>query len=176
MKKLFILFLLLATMAPAFAQQGIKYTVDVAEFSVNIDSTTVNSYKKLSIDWDRGGFSDSWFTGGQYTMYVYIDSAKNLSTNARLPKVFVGDTDSLIIYVKARVPTTTAISVLGIRNFEVSNDSLFITPLYSTTGLDFSLDRWYAFDFELPRAKGVDIFVKRQSMIGGLTYRLVITK
>ena len=173
MKKLLIGLLLLASM-PVFAQQGIKYTVDTIEFTQRIDSTTVNTYTKMSIDWDKG-YGNSWFTGGQYTAYVYIDSCKN-SSNVWIDSVLVGDTDSLLIYVKARVPTATAISVLGIRSHEVCNDSLFITPSSGTTGFDFDLDKWYQWDFELPRCKGVDLFLKRQSEDGGLTYRFVITK
>lgn len=174
MKKLFIILMLFVSVQ-SFAQQGIKYTVDTIEFTKRIDSTTVNTYTKLSADWETGGFSDAWFTGGQYTMYVYIDSCKN-SSNVWIDSVLVGDTDSLFIYVKARVPTVTAISVLGIRSYEVCNDSLFITPLSTTTGFDFALDKWYLWDFELPRCRGVDFFVKRQSSVGGLTYRFVITK
>ena len=160
---------------PLFAQQGIKYTVDTVEFTRNIDSTTVNSYTKMSVDWERGGFSDSWFTGGHYTMYVYIDSAKN-SSNQWIDSVLVGDTDSLFIYIKARVPTRTEISDTVIAGVEVANDSMFVTPNSSGAGFDFALDKWYQWEFELPRSRGVDVFLKRQSDDGGLTYRFVITK
>ena len=174
MKKLLIGLLMLASM-PVFAQQGIKYTVDTIEFTKRIDSTTVNTYTKLSVDWESGGYSDAWFTGGQYTMYVYIDSCKN-SSNQWIDSVLVGDTDSLFIYVKARVPTRTEISDTVVASYEVCNDSLFITPSSATTGFDFDLDKWYLWDFELPRSRGVDFFVKRRCDTGGLTYRFVITK
>jgi len=157
------------------AQDGIKYTVDTVEFTKLIDSTTVNDYTQLKVDWDKG-YGNKWFTGGQYSLYFYADSAKD-SDGAAVDTILVGDTDSLFIYVKERVPTTTEIdTATSIVSIEVSNDSTFITPSSGAAGLDFDLDKWYVFDFDLRRARGVDIFIKRQSDDGGLTYRFVITK
>lgn len=174
MKKFFVLALMLFAVQ-SFAQDGIRYSVDTVEFTKRIDSTTVNDYTKLSIDWDKK-YGNSWVTGGNYTAYVYIDSCKN-ADGEWIDSVYVGDTDSLFIYVKARVPTTTTINTnTGVVNYEVENDSLFITPSSGTTGFDFDLDRWYQWDFELSRARGVDMWIKRQCDTGGLTFRIVITK
>jgi len=174
MKKFFILVLMLLSVQ-AFAQDGIRYTVNTVEFTKVIDSTTVNDYTKLSIDWDKG-YKNTWFTGGNYTLYLYPDTSKT-AAGTKLSGTTVGDLDSLFIYVKARVPTTTTINAkTGIIGVEVENDSLFITPSSGSTGFTFVLDMWYQWDFELPRCRGVDIWLKRQCDAGGLTYRFVITK
>jgi len=157
------------------AQQGIKYTVDTIEFHANIDSTNRTTYKQLKLDWE-GGYGNKWFTGGQYSLYVYPDTAKSAASTV-LTGTTVADSDSLFIYVKERVPTTTTTGTdTWIENIEVHNDSTFITPNSGTTGLNFDLDWWYRFDFDLGRSRGVDIFVKLQDGTGSLGFRFVLTK
>ena len=173
MKKLITVLMLLVSI-PTFAQQGINYAVQTIEWIGSKDSTTINTYTKMSIEWQKEE-GNTWFTGGNYTLYVYPDTFKS-SAGVPVTNKNPRDTDSLLIYVKAKVPSTLTINAkTSIKNYEVVNDSLFITPLPTGLGLNFDLDKWYQFDFELPRCKGVDIYIKRRSL-GAITFYYCLTK
>jgi hypothetical protein len=162
-KKICLCLFILILSCPLFGQQGIRYASNFIDFNFNIDSTTCNRYTKTSITFDEGSPGE-WFTGGYYTAYVYIDTVDR-AVHSKTIKL--GDTDSLFCYVKEKAPFLTG---------PIYNDSTFITPTYSTTGIDWTERKCYKFDFELSPAKGMELYWKRNSDQGGINIRCVLTK
>lgn len=173
-KKLIFCGLILMLSLPLFGQQGLS-TVQWNDFNFDIDSTSTATYTLKKVFFQQGA-GNKVFTAGTYSLYTFFDSTAYHKANT--DSVTIGDSDSLYIYVKPLMTNETSEAVDAI--YVTKNDSLFLTPLSSTTGFNFDMtftnNDPYVWEFDLPRCAGVAIYLRWASETGAMNIRYLVTR
>ena len=162
MKKLiFIALILFASQVFAQTEVNNLETVRPQHIEILMDSSTVDTTFK--VNWLGSSSSNRWYPSGYNSLWFEVDTT-TLATQKP------GASDSLYINVKPLIPDSTYSSTAA------TNDSLNLTPTWSTSGLDFEFEVPYVYDFTLPQSAGVEVRVKWISEAGGIILRFKIPR